>query len=146
MSTDYTDELREVLAKARKCIPENEFCGFGAVLYSDFDALPVLPLCPKQVINIEKCLVEQLAHASLYSNPCHDGFHLISDKLVLTHTNQYFAPPLPSNKAVYADPIRHHGARYVSAQIGSTMLCVYCTGIVSEKDDLVVFKNGREVK
>ncbi len=146
MQTNYTEQLREVLANARKCIPENEYCGIGAVLYSDFNGLPVLPLCPKQKINMEHSLAEQLAYASLYSNPCHDGFHLISDKLLLTHTNQYFAPPLPFDKAVYADPIHHHGARYVSAQIGSLMSCVYCTGIISEKDDLVVFINGRVVK
>lgn len=146
MQIDYTLQLREILANTRKIIPNSEFCGIGVVLYSDFDSLPVLPLCPKQVINAENSLGKQLANASLYSNPCHDGFHLISEKFVLTHINQFFSPPLPLEKSVHTEPTAHLGARYVSAQIGSMMSCIHCTGIISEKNNLIIFRNGKEVR
>ncbi|MGZ8214510.1 MAG: hypothetical protein ACXWTP_08425 [Methylosarcina sp.] len=146
MPTDWSKQLQKILANARESIPAREFCGIGVVLYSDFKSLPVLPLCPNQLIQQEQNIVDKLVSASLLSNPCHDGFHLISLELEVTHTNQYFAPPLPSSMNIYGRQMKNRGARYVSAQIGSLLPGVCCTGIVSDRDGLVIFENGREVE
>ncbi len=145
MTSDRAKQLRHLLANAREIIPENEFCGIGVVLYSDYYALPVFPLCPDQPHKHHDRLVDELVSASLLSNPCHDGFHLISLDFELTHRNQYFAPPLPDSKEVLKQPITSRGARYVSAQLGSLLPCVCFTGVVSERDGLIIFENGREV-
>lgn len=146
MSTDITEKLREILTKTRETIPDNEFCGIGVVLYSEFRHLPVLSLCPNEKHVKENTLVEQLVSVSLSSNQCHDGFHLISLDWELTHVNQYFAPPLPdlSKKTILGNESR--GARYISARIGSLLSDIYCTGVLSDRDGLVIFKNGEEVK
>jgi hypothetical protein len=133
------------LAEARRSIPENEFCGIGVVLYSDFSALPVLPLCPNQTLRNGKTIVENIIHASLFSNPCHDGFHLISQEFELTHTNQYFAPSLPSSNEIFECQMKSRGARFISAQIGSLIAGVSYTGVISDRDGLVIFEKGREV-
>jgi hypothetical protein len=146
MPPHTTEQLREILASARSHIPEKEFCGIGVVLYLDYTGLPVLPLCYGQSIQKGGSLVERLIQASLYSNPCHDGFHLISSKLQLTHTNQYFAPPIPLNVSPYIRTTKNIGARYMTAQLGSLLPCVICTGIVSEKEGVVIFNKGMEVK
>lgn len=115
-------------------------------MYFVYDGLPVLPLCSNQFVKNSNSLAEGLAQASFFSNPCHDGFHLISDKLQLTHTNQYFAPPLPSKVTAYLKPKNTTGARYMSAQLGSLLPMVSCVGIVSEKEGIVIFEDGIEIK
>ncbi len=146
MIDNTVTHLRQILANVRKSIPTDEFCGLGIVIYTDLDDLPVWPLCPHQEIDSGKGLVELLAHASLYSNPCHDGFHLVSDRLELTHINQYFAPPLPVDKEVLEAGRSNRGARYMSAQIGSLIKSIRCTGIFSDRDGLVIFQAGKEIR
>ncbi|QBQ56007.1 hypothetical protein [Nitrosococcus wardiae] len=146
MLTHRSEQLRKILESARAHIPENEFCGIGVVLYLIYDGLPVLPLCSYQEFQKGSSLAEQLAQASLFSNPCHDGFHLISDEFQLTHTNQYLAPPLPSNTSVYSRSKETCGARYMSAQIGSLLPMVSYTGILSDKEGVVIFEDGIEIK
>jgi len=146
MPSHSTEQLRDILASARSQIPEKEFCGIGVVLYLDYVGLPVLPLCSGQSFQECRSLAEQLAQASLFSNPCHDGFHLISSDFRLTHTNQYFAPPLPSNATPYIRATNNSGARYMSALLGSLIPSVSCTGIASEKEGVVIFEDGVEVK
>jgi len=146
MPSHRSEQLRIILESARIHIPENEFCGIGVVLYLVYDGLPVLPLCAGQSFQKGISLAEQLAQASLFSNPCHDGFHLISDELQLTHTNQYFAPPLPSEASEYSKAKKTCGARYMSAQIGSLLPIVSCAGIVSDKEGIVIFEDGIEIK
>ncbi len=146
MPSHRSEQLRIILEGARTLIPENEFCGLGVVMYSAYDDLPVLPLCSDQSIQKGSSLEEQLAQASLFSNPCHDGFHLISDELQLTHTNQYFAPPLPLTANAYSKVKYTCGARFMSAQIGSLLSMVSCVGIVSDKDGVVIFEDGIETK
>ena len=146
MSADNTKKLRGILAQAREIIPDKEFCGIGVVLYSELTHLPVLSLCPNETHVKANTLAQQLVNASLASNQCHDGFHLISPEWKLTHVNQYFAPPLPdsSNRNILGNESR--GARYISARIGSLLPNIYCTGILSDRDGLVIFSNGDEVK
>lgn len=146
MLSHRAEQLREILVSARSRIPENEFCGIGVVLYSNYTGLPVLPLCYERSFQEGGSLEDHLAQASFYSNPCHDGFHLISSELHLTHTNQYFAPPLPSNAAPFITKTKNNGARYMSALLGSLLPSVRCTGIVSEKEGVVIFEDGKVVK
>lgn len=146
MPSHRPEQLRIILESTKALIPKNEFCGLGVVMYLMYDGLPVLPLCSDQFFQKSNSLAEQLAQASFFSNPCHDGFHLISDELQLTHTNQYFAPPLPSKVTAYSKPKSTCGARYMSAQIGSLLPMVSCVGIVSEKEGIVIFEDGIEIK
>ncbi len=145
MPSHRIEKLRKILTQARIIIPDDQFCGIGVILYSEFSHLPVLPLCPDEINIKTNTLADQLVNASLASNPCHDGFHLISSEWNLTHVNQYFAPPIPdltSNKILGNES---RGARYISARIGSLLPSINCTGVLSDRDGLVVFRNGEEV-
>ena len=142
---NLTKQLNKLLTDAKAIIPDNEFCGTGVVLYSDISRLPVFSLCPINVQTKGDTLVEMLVNVSLASNPCHDGFHLISHDWSLTHTNQYFAPPIPESIDINNLGNESRGARYVSALFGSLLPNVYCTGVISDRDGIVIFMEGKEV-
>lgn len=146
LNNDSTEKLKEILAKTRKIIPKEEFCGVGVVVYSRFIDLPVLSLCPDEIYVKKGALIEQLVSVSLASNQCHDGFHLISLEWELTHANQYFAPPLPNVKQKEILGNESRGARYISARIGSLLSSVDCTGVLSDRDGIVIFKDGVETE
>ena len=82
---------------------------------------------------------------SSLSEPCHDGFQLVSQGWQLTHRNQYFAPPIDLTISADYLQTKDIGARYLSALFGSKIRGVICIGIVSERDGLVIFQDGKEV-
>ena len=146
MECKNTEKLSDLLLDVKNLIPSDEFCGVGVILYYDLSGLPILPLCPEISLPRATALKEQIVYVSLASNPCHDGFHLLSTSWKLTHTNQYFAPPLISVPAKELHGNVSRGARYISALLGSKLENVCCIGILSDSDGLVIFKNGKELK
>lgn len=135
--------MKRVLEDAKNATPKNEFGGIGLILYSNFAQLPVLPLHQNITANNNESLTQQIANASNLTNMCHDGFHLISKEWVLTHKNQYFAPPIPLDAKLAKR--ENLGARYMSALLGSFLPSVICIGIVSERDGIAIFESGKEV-
>ncbi|MCP4935793.1 MAG: hypothetical protein GY927_16695 [bacterium] len=134
-------QLRNLLQRTRESIPSGEFCGVGVVVSANLERLPIASLCVDSSIPGQQDLAKQIAECSLYSNPCHDGFQIVSDQWQLVRRNQYFAP-FPT--AEQRELIGHGnvGSRYLAARFGSLMDGVLCTGLLSERDGMVVFEGG----
>jgi hypothetical protein len=132
-------ELRKVLAQVRKCLSKEDFCGFGVVLYSDISGLPISSLCCNRELPDKPSLAESIAECSKATDFCHDGFHFVNPSWDLTHRNQYFAPYISKPRYNSSKPI---GARFLVAQYGSELQQVICTGLVSQKEEVLVFVDG----
>lgn len=135
-------KLRCLLDEVRKNIPNNEFCGVGVVICSTFEEMPIASLCPGHSLPDRGTIAEKIADCSFSSHPCHDGFHILNEIWELKARNQYFAPFI---EGVELNGNHSVGARYVTAQYGSLLKSVACTGVLSERDGLVVFVNGKPV-
>lgn len=135
------ERMRDLLLRLRMTIPKEEFCGVGLILYSDVTSLPIASLRPGNSPLEGGTLEDIISKASCLSEPCHDGFHLVSNDWRLTHVNQYFAPPLPTNITLEVRP--GFGARHASALLGSLLPGVICIGVLGNGDSLVVFQEGR---
>ena len=134
------ERMRDLLLDVRKKIPTVEFCGVGLILYDDISHLPILSLCQGTGRVRDASLVDGVSNASRLINPCHDGFHLISRDWRLTHTNQYFAPPIPPE--IDVGGAYGFGARHASGLLGSFLPSVICVGVLTTRDLLLVFRKG----
>jgi hypothetical protein len=135
-------QLKDLLQRTRACIPNGDFCGVGVVVCSSLDRMPIASLCIGADLPIHDDLAQQIAECSLHSNPCHDGFQLISSQWELVARNQYFAPfPLDEERGL-SRTNDNVGSRYMAARLGSLIDTVLCTGLLSERDGLVVFVRG----
>ena len=141
MTVSDLERMQDLLLRVRESIPDAEFCGVGLILYSDIAPLPIAPLCDGTGPLDAATLVNGISNASRLSEPCHDGFHLVSSDWRLTHIHQYFAPPLPRDFLIEGKP--GFGARHASALLGSLLPAVICTGVLGAGDSLVVFQDGR---
>jgi hypothetical protein len=127
----------------------SSFSGLGVILYTSLDELSVFPLrdsCENFALpiygwhDIELTLKEISEKSSIY----HDGFHLISTNVSLTHIAQYFSPPIVKN-LVTKHRNELFGCRYLAAQFGSCLKGVMATALVSNSYGCVLFVNGVEV-
>lgn len=134
-------QLKALLQRTREVIPSEEFCGVGVVVAADLQQLPIAPLCGDASIPVQQDLAEQIAECSFYSKPCHDGFQIVSSQWRLAHRNQYFAP-FPSEEQRKTIGHSNVGSRYMAARFGSLIAGVLCTGLLSERDGLLVFAGG----
>lgn len=134
-------QLRNLLLRVRDSIPGEEFCGVGVVVSADLERLPIAPLCSDASFPAQQNLAEQIVECSLYSRPCHDGFQIVSEQWQLVQRNQYFAP-FPSVQHRELIGSMNVGSRYVAARFGSLIEGVMCTGLLSERDGIVVFEGG----
>lgn len=139
--------LKEELYKALSKIYENaeeSFSGLGVLVYSDINKLPISPLYGNRLVLPKYDLYEDLTELSNYENIHHDGFHLISEKLKVTHISQYFYPaPIAG---VTLDPNMGYGARYFVAKIGSALPGVIFSAVVGKKYGVQLFENGDEIE
>ena len=136
------DKLTELLSDVREMMSDKEFCGVGVVVHQQSALLPVVSLCPSAELPKGKTLAEDIAVCSFASNDCHDGFQLVSNDWVLTRRNQYFAPFVEGLTSLSHEVV---GARYMAAKHGSLLESVLCTGLISERDGLLVFVNGKAI-
>lgn len=134
------DKLKKLLSSVREIMSAEEFCGVGVVIHEKSAVLPVASLCPSAKLPKCKTLAEEIALCSLANNLCHDGFQLVSSDWVLTKRNQYFAPFIDG---VYCSNDEAVGARYMAAKHGSLLKSVLCTGLISDRDGLLVFVDGK---
>lgn len=139
--------LSEILVRLNNLsIPE--FRGLGLILYNDYANLPVSPLrnsLPEGVsfpifgvINIIELLCKISQKSSIY----HDGFHLLSSGVSITHVCQYFSPPI--NNSASLDYTK--GGRYRAAQYGSYLREVDAIGIFGEEYDSYIFIKGNSIQ
>ncbi len=123
---------------------EEPFSGLGILVYRKLEKLPISPLYGVDSSLPRKGLYENLKELSNYENNHHDGFHLISNDLEITHISQYFyPPPIPG---VTLDPNMGNGARYFVAKIGSVLPDILFSAVVGKKHGVQFFENGDEVK
>ncbi len=124
------------------------FSGLGLILYDNLYNIPLNPLRssnPEGLIfpisgisNIVKTIHILNVKNSFY----HDGFHLLSKQIELTHICQYFSPPILNNI-----PIDYtKGGRFRAAQYGSCIQNVLATGVIGEEDGPFIFINGKAHK
>ncbi|MEY8198560.1 MAG: hypothetical protein RPS47_04910 [Colwellia sp.] len=136
------ENFKEILLKVEDGAGD-DFSGIGVVLYSDMKGIPVFPLHNPNFESGDDDLVSTFVEISKVANPYHDGFHFISSSLKLTHTSQYFSPPIVSG--VKVDRSRVVGGRYMAALFGSCIQSALLTGIVTKSNGVVIFKNGAEI-
>lgn len=135
-------ELKLILKEVNGKAGEN-FTGLGLLVCDNADQLPIAPLYATSPDLFGNDLQENLLNLSNVDNPYHDGFHIISSELEITHVAQYFYPS-PS-KNLYLDFKKKYGARYYAARAGSVIPHVKYAAIVSNSYNAVVFKNGEEL-
>lgn len=133
------DKLKQLLLSVRQNMSAEDFCGVGVVIHDKSSVLPVTSLCPNAKLPKCQTLAEEVALCSCASNLCHDGFQLISSDWVLTKRNQYFAPYIKNVSCSSQETV---GARYMAAKHGSLLKSVLCTGLISDRDGLLVFVDG----
>jgi len=136
------ENLKELLSSVREMMSAEEFCGVGVVVHENAAVLPVASLCPSAPLPKSQTLAEDIALCSLSNNDCHDGFQLVSSDWALTRRNQYFAPFIDGVTCLNHEVV---GARYMAAKHGSLLKNVLCTGLISERDGLLVFVDGKAV-
>lgn len=138
------ERLRKLLLRVRDSIPKEDFCGVGVVVSSDLERLPIASLCTDASFPAQQDLAEQIAECSLYSRFCHDGFQIVSEQWQLVQRNQYFAPfPVAECRELIGSV--NVGSRYMAARFGSLIEGVACTGLLSERDGIVIFEGGLPV-
>lgn len=133
------EQFKDLLKRVRLFIPDDEFCGVGIVLYASLTDLPIRDLCFSAGLPKACDLAEQVALCCLESSSCHDGFQFVSTDWTLTKRNQYFAP---YSQHVFREMNGNVGSRYMAAKLGSLMDSVVCTGVLGDRDGLLVFVNG----
>lgn len=120
-----------------------DFAGTGLVMYRELDALPMYSMRPElQTLAFGTTGERIVASASLQS-PHHDGFHLLTHELELTHSWQYLAPPIVHS--VVVPTAAHVGARYLTALFASRLPSVIATAIVGADKRSTVFVRGTTV-
>lgn len=122
---------------------DDDFSGTGIVVYREIDDIPIFPLHHSNLAGWSCDIESTLIEISKISNPYHDGFHFVSSGFQLTHTSQYFSPPIVKN--VILDRSKIVGGRYMAALFGSYLSNVLLAGIITKKNGIVVFENGVDI-
>jgi hypothetical protein len=119
---------------------EKPFPGIGLLVCNDVSRIPAFPLYTSIPTLVGGDLYGGLLQLSGMQSPYHDGFHILSDNLEITHTAQYFYPnPI---HGMSLDPHEHYGARYFVAKIGSVLPDILLTAVVGSNYGVCVFQNG----
>lgn len=137
------DKFKEILLKVEK-EADDDFSGIGIILYSEINEIPVFPLHGNNIEVEEDELVPTLVKISKINSSYHDGFHFISSNFKLSHTSQYFSPPIVRGIRVGKARVAV-GGRYMAALFGSCIPSILLTGIVTKSNGVVIFKDGVEV-
>lgn len=122
---------------------QHDFSGIGLLIYRDLEAIPAFPLRHGFSPASRQPVAEAILELASVGNPYHDGFHLLTENLELTHSCQYLAPPI--DRTVNVSPSQQIGARYMTALFASKLSSVVATGIVSAVGKVVVFENGTPI-
>ena len=120
------------------------FAGLGIIVCREIEKLPISPLYGTSIHLEKSVLSENLKDLASLKNPFHDGFLVLSDKLEIIHTSQYFYPdPIPR---ITLDPEKGYGARYLVAKIGSVLPSVLFSVVVGQKYGVQFFEKGKEIE
>ena len=137
---EYVQEVRNLLVSVHRSIPESEFCGVGLVVCEDVNRLPRWPLAGAER-PLDQGAVAAIRGASMFSD-VHDGFHILSPSLTVTHTNQYITPPV-AGLVIEGVAKAGFGARHMSALLASRLPTVICAGVLNTRTQVVIFVDGQ---
>lgn len=136
--------LSDILVQLNESKGSN-FRGVGLLLYQSLAHVPIAPLRDRTIVEREnlpisgtKRIVSALLRYGDEDNQFHDGFHLISRNLNLTHISQYFSPPI----VAMVSPEMRYGGRYRAAFYGSFIPSVIATGVLSQSYGPTLFIRG----
>lgn len=123
--------------------PKN-FTGFGLIVYSSIDSLPIEAINSScdlihKIIDLNE-ICDKLLFISNEDCECHDGFHLLNERIELTSLSYYFSTPI----SVKIKPVQNKGSRYRTAFYGSLLNNVLCTIMVSSNLESLIFIDGNE--
>ena len=139
---DDERKLRDIFSKV---IAESgpEFSGLGVILYDFDDYIPIYPMreCVEGVPTKNICSF--LHNVSNVKSDYHDGFMMLSSEWVVIKACQYFSPPILDG--ITLERNKGFGGRYLAALFGSKIDGVKLCGVVSEKKEIIFFKNGFEI-
>ena len=120
------------------------FSGLGLLICENIKDIPIYPLYNSNFKFSSKLITEQLLELSSLNNTHHDGFHVLSPTLKITHIAQYFYPPPFHGQSL--DSNKQYGARYFVAQAGSKLPNILYSAVVGNNYGISIFKDGIQVK
>lgn len=122
----------------------NSFSGIGLLICDDIDNLPITALHNSSFESTSQNLSQQLTELSDYNNRYHDGFHVISTDLKITHVSQYFYPEPPEK--IILNSVESYGVRYFVAKVGSALPDVKYSAIVNSDCEIYIFQDGEKLQ
>jgi DNA integrity scanning protein DisA with diadenylate cyclase activity len=140
MTIELLEKLLVELSKNRN----EDFQGLGIIIYKNMRHLPVTPLVLSGSLSYLPIsgfenIVEILNKISRLESPFHDGFHMISTDMILTHVSQYFSTPIVKEAVVKYQ----YGSRYRTALYGSFLKDLYACCILSNQYGPIICKDGK---
>ena len=141
-ASEEVQKIKELLETVNGRLGKSKHNGTGIVVYRRIASLPVVPLCSGMKLPNGGDVTERIAKCSDPANPCHDGFHLLSESWELTHRNQFFAPFPDEASRKHAATLAIFGARRMAALLGSMLSDVICIGVLSSSAQVTVYKQG----
>ncbi|HDZ3763822.1 diadenylate cyclase [Vibrio cincinnatiensis] len=139
-SSNLFEQLVKTLQRVKQRAT-SDFSGVGIVVYNNSKNIPIFPLRASKFKTNPNNLVDDLLKISSYHSEYHDGFHFISENFVLTHTSQYFSPPIVSDAEV--DYSHQFGGRFMAAMFGSYLQDILLIGILTKDNGITIFNNGK---
>ncbi len=136
------NDIYNILTTIHKDI-NKPFSGLGLLICDDVKDIPIYPLYNSDFEFSSSIVTEQLKELSSLNSTHHDGFHVLSPKLVLTHVAQYFYPTPIQGQSLNAN--KNYGARYFVAQAGSMLPNVMYSAVVGNNYDICIFSDGKQV-
>ncbi len=125
------------------------FSGMGLVFYDEYYNISnyhcdlVHNTLPLAFLTLHSNhLFTYLQSISTYDHPCHDGFHFINQKGVLTHIAQFFSPPI--DKTI--KNIVGHGSRVYCAKSGMNIPGVIAVAAISSNRSVYIFEKKSQQK
>lgn len=135
-------QLHNILIKVHN-EAHHPFSGLGLIICDDITNVPIYPLYKSNIKLSGNSLFEQLLELSSQYNTHHDGFHVVSSKLAITHIAQYFYPhPIVD---INLDAQKHYGVRYFVAQAGSAVPNVSYSAVVGLNYGVSIFEKGKKL-
>lgn len=135
-------EFTELLIELAE-IQDVDFSGIGLILYSSLDNLDFIlmkdnAILSNKLIRGKVELLKFIKEISCHNNYFHDGFHLINEKLELTHLSAFISPKINNDLIVFDG----YGSRYRTAIYSSLCPGILATGVIGKSYGPFVFQNG----
>jgi len=139
-------EFTELLKEISK-IEDVDFSGIGLILYSSLDNLDFIlmkdnTILSNKLVKGKSELLAFIQEISHHNNYFHDGFHLINEKLELTHLSAFVSPKIDKDLIV----LDEYGSRYRTAVYSSLSPGIIAIGVIGKTYGPFIVQNGKICK